>query len=381
MIAPEAGRLPLLQTRAALPLGSKLWVAIGAIILICAALVGRFYWRGINVNPGVDNRINTVRVIMRSLASTVTTSGIVRLRTGASVRVGSQVSGIVRKLNVTVGSQIKRGDIIALIDPIQLEARVDQARAQLAMDRVAVAKAERDVARIKTLAATGAIAKQQQEDLSWQLKAAEAKQSKSESDLKAACVELSYATIRAPISGIVSSVSTQEGETVAASFAAPTFVTIVENNALELLAMVDETDIAGVAAGNTVTFTVEAYAQREFSATVQRIDPTATIVAGVVNYPVIAHIQGDLPLLRPDMTANIIIETAQRSSLVIPALAVQNEPEGRFVYRLNDKVIERRQVITGTKEGDLIEIVKGLSANDQVLTSGWPKSMRGRAAP
>ncbi|MEO7209120.1 MAG: efflux RND transporter periplasmic adaptor subunit [Steroidobacteraceae bacterium] len=308
------------------------------------------------------------------MTSTVTTSGVVRLRSGSAVRVGSQVSGIVLKLNVTVGSQIRRGDTIALIDPKELEARADQARAQLAMDRVAVAKAERDVARIKSLAATGAIAKQQQEDLVWQLQTAAAKQAKSESDLKAALVELSYTIIRAPISGIVSSVSTQEGETVAASFAAPTFVTIVEDNALELVAMVDETDIAGVAPGNSLTFTVEAYPSREFTATVLRIDPTATIVSGVVNYPVIARIDGDLRLLRPDMTANIVIETATRSALVIPAQAIQRGADGRFVYLLKGKAIERRVVTTGTKEGDFTEIVKGVGAADQVLTRGWPES-------
>ena len=133
-----------------------------------------------------------------------------------------------------------------------------------------------DADRIKRgqqLFAEGVLPAQQKEDLEWQLKSAQAKLEKSKSDLAAAEIDLSYAVIRAPISGTVASVSTQEGETVAASFAAPTFVTIIEDNALELVAMVDETDIANVRPGDTVNFTVEAYPSREMPATVKRIDP------------------------------------------------------------------------------------------------------------
>jgi macrolide-specific efflux system membrane fusion protein len=249
------------------------------------------------------------------------------------------------------------------------------------MDRVAVAKAERDVARVRGIAATGAIAQQQLEDLAWQLESVKAKQAKSESDLKAALVELSYTVIRAPISGVVSSVSTQEGETVAASFAAPTFVTIVEDSALELLAMVDETDIAGVAPRNSLRFTVEAYPELEFSATVQRIDPTATLVSGVVNYPVISSIKGDVRLLRPDMTANIVIETAERRSLVIPNEAIQRAGEQRVVYVLTDRAMQRRSIVIGARDGDYTEVLKGIGPNDQVVTRGWPAPKAGAASP
>ena len=164
------------------------------------------------------------------------------------------------------------------------------------------------------------------------MKSAQAKLEKSKSDLAAAEIDLSYAVIRAPISGTVASVSTQEGETVAASFAAPTFVTIIEDNALELVAMVDETDIANVRPGDTVNFTVEAYPSREMPAVVKRIDPVATIISGVVNYPVMAAIQKDGRLLKPDMTANITIKTAERKALVVPNGAIQRDGEERFVY-------------------------------------------------
>jgi RND family efflux transporter MFP subunit len=309
----------------------------------------------------------TISPEMRVLDSTVTTSGTVRLRTGAQVRVGSQVSGIVHKLNVTVGSHIQKGDIIAEIDPRPLEARVEQARTQAAMDEVGVGKAQRDLHRGQQLFVEGVLPAQQKEDLEWQLKSAQARLEKSKSDLAAAEIDLSYAVIRAPISGTVASVSTQEGETVAASFAAPTFVTIIEDNALELVAMVDETDIANVRPGDIVKFTVEAYPSREMPATVKRIDPVATIISGVVNYPVMASIQKDGWLLKPDMTANITIKTAERKVLVVPNGAIQRDGEERHVFLIRDGKQENRAVTIGTRDAGFTEIKKGLSATDQVV--------------
>jgi macrolide-specific efflux system membrane fusion protein len=273
----------------------------------------------------------------------------------------------VRKLNVTVGSHIQKGDIIAEIDPRPLQARVEQARTQAAMDEVGVGKAERDLKRGQQLFAEGVLPAQQKEDLEWQLKSAQAKLEKSKSDLAAAEIDLSYAVIRAPISGTVASVSTQEGETVAASFAAPTFVTIIEDNALELVAMVDETDIANVRPGDTVKFTVEAYPSREMPAIVKRIDPVATIISGVVNYPVMAAIQRDGRLLKPDMTANITIKTAERKALVVPNSAVQREGEERYVLLARDGKQEKRTVTIGTRDAGFTEIKKGLTVGDRVV--------------
>ena len=189
---------------------------------------------------------------------------------------------------------------------------------------------------------------------------------KSKSDLAAAEVDLSYAVIRAPISGTVASVSTQEGETVAASFAAPTFVTIIEDNALELVAMVDETDIANVRPGEAVRFTVEALPSQEMRATVKRIDPVATIISGVVNYPVTASIRKDAYLLKPDMTANISIQTEEHQALVVPNAAIQRDSEDRFVYVLSGEKPVMRRVVCGTRDSGFTEIKKGLVPGDRV---------------
>lgn len=361
--------------------GRKKVVALAVVLVVITAGALAYFLRRERVaRSDASNMPAVVSPEIQNLAVFVTTTGVVRLKTGAEVRVGAQVSGIVRKLNVTVGSRIQRGDVIAEVDARPIEAQVNQARTQVEMDQLAVAKTQRDLSRGQQLLSAELVPRQQTEDLEWQYKIAQAKLANSQSNLAAAELTLSYATIKAPISGIVSSVSTQEGETVAASFAAPTFVTIVQDNALELVAMVDETDIANVRPGAPVTFTVEAYTSREFAGTVKRIDPTATIVSGVVNYQVVIEIRKGLQFLKPDMTANISIQTAKRQALVLPSVAIHRDGDRSFVYLLRDRKQEKQNVSVGARYAAVTEIVSGLKPGDRVLTEN-PQNLKKRDNP
>jgi HlyD family secretion protein len=291
------------------------WLVTG---LVLAGLTGGAYlWRRVSakLEDTQPRVISTVRPESRKVDATVSATGVIRLRSGAEVRVGAQLSGIVDRLNVTVGSHVGKGSIIADIDSRGLSARIEQAKAQVAMDEVAIEKSKRELARSQSLLAEGLIPRQQTEDLEEDLRGAEAKLAKSRQDLAVVEADLPYATVRAPIAGTVSSISTQEGETVAASFAAPTFVTILEDDALELVAMVDETDIGNVRRGDGVRFTVETYPDREYAGTVTRIAPAGTIISGVVNYEVGIRIRKP-DGLKPDMTANVAITTAKKKALV-----------------------------------------------------------------
>ncbi|MFO1427817.1 MAG: efflux RND transporter periplasmic adaptor subunit [Steroidobacteraceae bacterium] len=220
----------------------------------------------------------------RRIAAAVLATGVVRLRTGAEVRVGSQVSGIVEKLNVTVGSHIRAGETIARIDSRGLRARLEQARAQVAVIEQDLRAARAEAGRLQRLEAEKLVARGQAEDAAIAVDQQQARLEKARRDAAVVETELGYAVIRAPITGTIASVSTQEGETVAASFTAPTFVTIIGDNALHLVAMVDETDIGAVAVGNPVSFTVEAFPAQEFTGEVESIAPKGTIISGVVNY-------------------------------------------------------------------------------------------------
>jgi macrolide-specific efflux system membrane fusion protein len=236
----------------------------------------------------------------------------------------------------------------------------------------AVRRAEVELARAEQLGQRQLVPRQQVEDATLALQGARAQLEKSRRDQAVVATDLSYAVIRAPISGTVASVSTQEGETVAATFAAPTFVTIIADHALQLIAMVDETDIANVVRANPVTFTVEAYPSRDFDGHVERIAPKATVVSGVVNYEVMVAVDSATDVLKPDMTANIAIRTAERRALVVPNAAVQREGEERFVYVDEAGRLTRRPVSVGVREAGVVEIKKGLAASDRVLTSPPP---------
>lgn len=321
--------------------------------------------RGDGVRAEVGGQI--IHPERRLITSTVNATGTIRLRVGSEVRVGSQLSGIVKTLNVTVGSHVKAGDVIAEIDDRPLQARLSDAEAQVEMDRASMKRAEVNYGRAQRLLSESLIPVQQADDLRLALQEANAKYEKGQRDRDLVKVDLGYVAIRAPISGTVASVSTQRGETVAASFAAPTFVTIIGEHALELVAMVDETDIANVRRGNPVRFTVDAYSSRDFPGVVESVAPKATIVSGVVNYEVTVKIRESEELLKPDMTANVSIQTAQHAALVVPWAAVQRAGEQTFVYLAGKTPAERRLVVLGNKDGGAIEIKRGISESDNVL--------------
>jgi macrolide-specific efflux system membrane fusion protein len=286
------------------------------------------------------------------------------------VRVGSQLSGIVKKLNVTVGSHVEEGEVIAEIDDRMIEAQIADSAAQAELDRASMERARVNYERARVLASKKVIAAQEEEDLRLALGEAKARHEKSLRACDLVKVNLNYINIRAPIHGTVASVSTQKGETVAASFTAPTFVTIIADHALQLVAMVDENDIATVQTRNPVTFTVDAFPAREFPGVVESIAPKATIVSGVVNYEVTIAIEEGAELLKPDMTANVSVRTMEHDALLLPAAAVQREGDQTFVYVAAKNGRERKAVAVGSKENGMIEIKKGIGPDEAVVVPG-----------
>jgi macrolide-specific efflux system membrane fusion protein len=305
--------------------------------------------------------------VFRNVTSNVNATGTVKLKIGAEVRVGAQLSGIVQRLNVTVGSHVKQGDIIAEIDSRPVKAKIDQALSQLAQAEVSAVKADRDFERSRKLFEAGLIPAQQFEDSNAALNAANASVTAAQSGVTTAQVDLAYVNIRAPISGTVASIATQQGETVAASFATPTFVTIIQEAALEVIAMVDEADIGNVRRGDKIEFTTETYPNHEFQGWVTRIAPVATVISGVVNYEVAISIERDIALLRPDMTANVNIRTSEHRALMLPSKCVHKDGGQDFIYvhRPGDSGV-KRIVSVANRLANETEIVRGLSADEKV---------------
>lgn len=351
---------------------------VAAGVAIALGLIGSA-WYVLGRAGGVDDAAERVFVTpeRRTMAASVLATGILRLRVGGEVRVGAQLSGIVEKLNVEVGSKIRRGDVIAVIDSRGLQARLAQARAQIAVNEQDVRRASVELARARRLDEKKLVAESQVEDAQIALDQAQAWLLKARRDMEVVQTDLSYAVIRSPIAGTVASVTTQEGETVATSFTTPTFVTVIEDGALELIAMVDETDIGNVAIGNPVTFTVEAYPSQELAGRVSRIAPRGSIVSGVVNFEVMVSIESPMELLKPDMTANVSIRPAEREALVVPSAAVQREGSDRYLWVQADGGLARRAVIIGTRDASFTEIRQGLGPADRVLVG--PRAQVGAA--
>jgi RND family efflux transporter MFP subunit len=237
------------------------------------------------------------------ISTDVVAVGIVKSQVGAEVKVGSQLSGIVARLHVNVGDAVKRGDSLAELDDAQWRARVTSLEAELAAAIAEAAYARSDVSRMERVAS---FSPAQVENGRRNLQVREAMVEQARARLAEARVQLGYTRIRAPITGTVASVSTYEGETVAAAFSAPTFVTIVDLKRLELQAFVDEHDIGTVRSGERVNFRVDAFRDRELSGTVRAIYPKPQLINNVVNYIVIVDFENPADLVvRPEMTAHV----------------------------------------------------------------------------
>jgi len=192
---------------------------------------------------------------------------------------------------------------------------------------------------------------------------------KAEAARDRARVQLSYASIRAPIAGVIGSVSTQEGETVAAGLNAPTFVTILDLSRLQVDAFVDEVDIGRVRVGLKAVFEVDAFPDREFTGEVTAIYPKAVIQDNVVNYDVVVSITENYEgLLRPEMTANVTIFLETREGvLAVPTRAIRRERGRSIIYVLADGGPVARPVTLGWRDGQWVEIVRGVGEGQTVL--------------
>lgn len=341
-----------------------------AVLLVAAALwAGRGFPFPSGEKPGDGESHRTVAVARRDIGATVLATGVIRPMVGAEVQVGSRVSGILQRLNVNIGDAVEAGDVLAELDATEFRARYDQALAASETARVEEHFTGVDLARARELHANGVISEADLNAVERSHQVAAANLRQSEANARAAEVQLGYAVIRAPVSGVVASVSTQVGETVAASFTSPTFVTIIDLDRLEIWAYVDETDIGRVAVGQRATFSVDTYSETEFTGRVTAIQPKAEIVDNVVNYVTLIEIgPREGKILRPEMTTtvNIVLE-GREDVLTLPNGAVRRDSEGVFAYVAGPGGLERRAIRTGYRGREYTEVLEGLVAGEDVV--------------
>jgi RND family efflux transporter MFP subunit len=341
------------------------WWTICAVGLLCST--GLYVWSTEAAAVDATPR-RTARISRQTFQQTVIATGVLRPVVGAEVDVGSRISGRVVSLPVKVGDRVRRGHLLAELDASDLEASLDQAQADLALARPRVALAESTLDRRRRLAQNGLIAPEDLEVAARDLAVEQAQLEASAARLRSAEIVLGYSKIRAPIDGVISGVSTREGETVAAGLSAPTFVTIIDLDRLEVLAYVDETDIGRIRLGQTATFTVDTYRDAEFGARVIAIQPRPELQGSVVNYVVRLEYE---PLegyvLRPEMTAHVRLLVEQReATLTVPRRALYRRDGRQFlvVQRAGDWV--EQEVKIGWRSEGTVEIIHGVDEGELV---------------
>jgi len=347
----------------------KFWFVLGtALIIAAAAFFGRSFLIKENDNQSSSR---TVSVVRRDIGSSVLATGIVKPLVGAEVKVGSRVSGVVKHLRAQIGDLVESGQIIAELDASEFKAKLDQNMAALEKAEAELEYARINLERQRSLLKEDFTSLQEVDLAENANRIALAQVEQAKANVELARVQLGYTSIYAPISGVIASISTQEGETVAASLAAPTFVNLIDLKRLEVQAFVDETDIGRIRKGLETAFTVDTYPDTDFLGTVTAIYPKAVIQDNVVNYIVTIGITDvEDKILRPEMTASvtILLET-RKNVLSVPTSAITRERGERFVTVLEDGSPVRRKIKIGWKADGYTEITSGLKEGEKVIVS------------
>ena len=297
-----------------------------AAAVLAATTVGGVLWFQARADAGTtpSYRLGTVeRGNVRQTVSATGTLGAVR-----TVEVGTQVSGQISALFVDFNSKVKKGQLIAKIDPILQEQAVRDAQAGVARAEAVVTQTRLEYERSKKLheqqIATDAEFNVAQSNYS----VAKANLTSARISLQKARQNLSYTNIYSPIDGVVVERAMDVGQTVAASLSAPKLFVIANDlSRMQILASVDESDIGKIVAGQPVTFTVQSFPDRQFTGTVEQVRLNSTTLNNVVSYTAVVSVSNEDGKLLPGMTASVKLVTASADSvLTVPATALRFTP-------------------------------------------------------
>ena len=269
----------------------------------------------------------TEKVDRGDITMIVTATGTLSAVT--TVQIGSQVSGVIARLYADFNSRVKKGQLLAELDPTPFQAQVEQQQANLTKTRVDAANYKISFDRQGRLLKAGLASQADYDAAKAQYDGARAQVEQTSAALTQSLTNLKYTKIISPIDGVVVDRQYDVGQTVAASFQAPTLFSIAQDlTKMQVQADVDQSDIGRVQSGQLARFTVDAYPDEEFHGRISQIRLNATVTQNVVTYPVIIEVPNPDEKLRPKMTANVTIDVAQvRNVLRIPNAALRFKPE------------------------------------------------------
>ena len=365
-------------------------------ILILAIIVSAFILlRGNGSKP----QFGTEKVSRGDIVMTVTSTGTVNPVT--TVLVGTQVSGTIKEIYVDFNSAVRKGQLIARIDPSLFDAQVNQARANVFSARANLEKAEatlvdakRTMDRNKELFSKNLVARSDldtsetnHETARASVSAAKAQVMQTEAALRVAETNLHYTKIVSPVDGIVVSRNVDVGQTVAASFQTPTLFSIAQDlTKMQIDANVDESDIGNITVGQEVEFIVDAYPDMTFKGRVWQVRNAPITVQNVVTYDVVIQVDNPELKLKPGMTANVsIIVSVKKDVLKMPNAALRFKPsekgaqtsekKGPGVWISEKGQLRRISVSTGISDGSYTEVVSGdLRDGQEIIVESLAKT-------
>jgi HlyD family secretion protein len=338
-------------------MGKRLWLSIAAIVIAVAA--GIYYYRS-DVAAETPT-LSTAEVSRGDVIATVEATGTLEAVT--TVEVGTQVSGTIKTLGADFNSQVRRGQVIAELDPslfdtqvaqeratvARLKAEVDRARVQAEDAKVKLGRAQ-DLAKQELIAKSdldAAVSTSNAAEAS--VKSAEAQLVQAQASLNQAQVNLSHTVIRAPIDGVVIARNVNVGQTVAASMQAPTLFVLAQNlKEMNVKASVDESDIGKIQLHQPVRFRVDAYPNETFTGTVSQVRLQPVVEQNVVSYITMIEVPNADLKLKPGMTAAVTIETGRAEDAIkVPNAALRFRPTAEAFQALGQKPPEPRQRAQG----------------------------------
>lgn len=357
---------------------SKVWITMILVVVIAVAA-----WLLSGGKKEEQINFKQEKVATHTLQNSITATGTIEAVT--SVTVGTQVSGIVNKLYVDYNSVVKKGQVIAELDKTNLISELNTAKANLASTESNLSYQSANMKRYQTLYKKGLVSADEYENALLAYRQAKEQVASSRENVQRAQTNLGYATITSPIDGTVISKSVEEGQTVAASFNTPELFTIAKDlKNMQVIANVDEADIGGVAVGNRVNFTVDAYPDDTFEGVVKQVRLEATTTNNVVTYEVVISAPNADLKLKPGLTANVTIFTKEQANILSVAnkalrFTPTKETVGKDmkivdckgknkVWTLNGNTLTAHSVNIGQSDAMHTQIISGIKAGQSVVT-------------
>lgn len=356
---------------------SKIWIGIGIIAVLAIAT-----WMFSGGKKEQTVTFDTAKVEPANIKNSVTATGSVEPVT--SVTVGTQVSGIISRLYVDYNTVVKKGQIIAELDKTNLISELNTAKANLSSAQSSLNYESANYNRYATLFKKGLVSADEYESAKLNFEKAKDQVAQSREMVQKAQTNLSYAIITSPIDGVVISKSVEEGQTVAASYATPELFTIAKDlKDMQVVANVDEADIGDVKEGERISFTVDAYPNDTFEGVVKQVRQEATTTNNVVTYEVVISAPNSELKLKPGLTANVTIYTAERQNvLCVSTKALRFTPtqdlikgckivdcKGKNkVWTREGNTFKAHAVQIGMSDGIHTEILSGVSKGLEIIT-------------